>query len=116
MSGKRKRGPKEAPPEQKRNNRISIFLTGAEFEIVKNRAGNIRLPIYVRAAALAADGVQSVRIDERSLQVWRQTAGLQNNLNQLVRKLNQAGADSAFAIEARDLVARLRAELIGVAL
>ncbi|HGP0233803.1 TPA: hypothetical protein ACLEYZ_005799 [Pseudomonas aeruginosa] len=114
MSNKR-RGPEPTPIDQLRNNRISANLTIAEYEAVRVKAGNVSLPIYARSALLQAKPTPPPPvIPTANLEVWKSSAGLQNNLNQLVRTLNSRGIEADALEELAALVALLRAALVGV--
>jgi len=98
---KRKRGPAKKPEEQQRKNRISIFLTDSEYRLVKEKAGDYELPLYVRTRAINGKlAPKAASIPAINLEAWRNLAQCANNLNQLARHLNagnELGIDEAKA-------------------
>ncbi len=100
---KKKRGPSPKPQEQQRKNRISIFLTDAEYSLIKEKAGAYELPIYVRTCAL--DGTLAPKpstIPQLNIEAWKKLGRCTNNLNQLSRHMNQL-AQHELVIDLDDL-------------
>lgn len=110
MTHNRKPGPTPKTKDQQRKNRVSIFMTDAEFSLVKAKAFGIPLPLYIRLQAVGGELPQI--IPEANITAWRESANLQNNLNQLARKIAAEGFDTRNLKEARDLTAQLRRQLL----
>lgn len=88
-NNKKKRGPTPKPAEEQRSHRISIFLTESEYHLVKQKAGDYKLPEYVRTVALGgAFAPKPPTIPKLNLEVWKKLSRTTNNLNQLVRRLH----------------------------
>lgn len=112
---KRRHGPVPKPKEEKRNRRVSVYFTEAEYAELLTRVKTPgELSPYARHQLFAGKTPYSVAIPEANYAAWAATAGLANNLNQLVRKLGVFGVVDADLLAVRDLVRELRAALVGV--
>lgn len=111
----RKRGPEPKPAAEKRSKRISVYFTAAEYQQlllrVKNKA---ELSAYTRHQLFAGKKPYSITIPETNYSAWVATAGLANNLNQIVRKFGAVGVVDKEVREVRDIVRELRILLVGV--
>lgn len=89
MKAKRKPGPIPKSQEQKKLQRVTVFFTEADYLQLEEKAGSVAaVPAYIRAAAIKAKPAPvPAQIPEANLAAWAATAGLQNNLNQLVRRI-----------------------------
>lgn len=115
-NNKKKRGPSPKPKEEQRSHRISIFLTEGEYYLVKQKAGDYKLPDYVRTVALeGAFAPKPPTIPKLNLEVWKKLSRTTNNLNQLVRLLHiQNHEDVVMEVTAvSQLMADFRSALIG---
>ena len=102
---------KRKDQSERRQHRIGTRLTDAEVELVDARRGSVSRGEWLRRAAL---GRPPRVIPEINREVWSELARIGGNLNQIARKLNQAGyATEADARAARAEIDRLRAALIG---
>lgn len=79
-----------------------------------DKAGSVAaMPAYIRAVALKARPAPvPAKIPAANLSAWAASAGLQNNLNQLIRRIHAEGLRDSDIEAARELVAGLRAALI----
>ena len=112
---KRRYGPLPKPEEEKRNRRISVYLTDAEYsKLLKRVRTPGELSAYTRHQLFAGKKPYIVSVPETNYAAWAATAGLANNLNQLVRKLGGVGVVDADLQAVRDLVRELRAALLEV--
>lgn len=112
---KRRRGPQPLPQEEKRVIRVVMKLTAAEYELAKIKAAGLNLAKYARAALLQAKPAPPPPVlPTANVEVWKGSAALQNNLNQLVKRLHSAGIEAGDIEELAGLVAQLRAALVGV--
>ncbi|HBN8537627.1 TPA: plasmid mobilization relaxosome protein MobC [Pseudomonas aeruginosa] len=112
---KRRRGPQPLPQEEKRTIRVVMKLTAAEYELAKIKSAGLNLAKYARAALLQAKPAPPPPvIPTTNVAAWQSSAALQNNLNQLVRRLHSQGIEAGDIEELAALVAQLRAALVGV--
>lgn len=103
QNNKKRRGPTPKPEEQQRKHRISIFLTDAEYALIKDKAGAYELPAYVRTCALdGAFAPKPATIPQLNIEVWKKLGRCTNNLNQLSRHMNQL-AQHELVIDLDDL-------------
>ena len=113
---KKKRGPSPRPEDQQRKHRISIFLTDSEYQLVKHKAGDYKLPDYVRTSAVGgAFAPKPATIPKLNLEAWKKLGRTTNNLNQLVRLLHiQNHEDVAIDVTAvSQLLADFRSAIVG---
>lgn len=86
-----RRGPPPKPKEQKRINRISVYLSDEELLDLRNRSGGQKLPEYLRCLGLSREAL-IVRIPEGNLRLAVDLQRIGSNLNQIARQLNGTGA------------------------
>ncbi len=113
---KKKRGPTPRPEDQQRKHRISIFLTDSEYQLVKQKAGDYKLPDYVRTIAVGgAFAPKPATIPKLNLEAWKKLGRTTNNLNQLVRLLHvQSHNEVAVDVTAvSQLMADFRSVIVG---
>lgn len=88
---KKKYGPEPIPAQDKRQKRLNVFFSQAEYaELltrVKRKSG---LSAYIRSQAIAGKTQLSVVVPEINLKAYAELARAAGNLNQLARKLNAA--------------------------
>jgi hypothetical protein len=107
---KRRRGPAPKPEDQKRKNRISIFLTDAEYAIAKQKAGDYGLPDYVRTCAIDGQfAPKAASIPKLNIEVWKKLGRCTNNLNQIAKHLNTFAQTDDIHLDLNDLRAALAA-------
>ena len=108
---KRRYGPAPLPPEQVRGQRVSVYLSDAERELLTDRAQEVglRLPVYIRDAAL--DRLPPM-IPALNREAWVSLSRAAGNLNQIARAVR--GGEAAQASEVRTALDEFRAALIGV--
>lgn len=86
---KKKYGPEPIPAQDKRQKRLNVFFSQAEYaELltrVKRKSG---LSSYIRSQAMAGETQLSVVVPEINLKAYAELARAAGNLNQLSRKLN----------------------------
>lgn len=108
---KRRYGPMPRPDDQQRRNRISIFLTDAEYALLKEKAGDYDLPIFVRTRAINGEfAPRAETLPKLNFEAWKKLARVANNLNQIAKALN-SGADD-LASEAQKELAAFRLALL----
>lgn len=114
MKAKRKPGPIPKPQDQKKLHRVNIFFNDADYQRLAEKAGSVAtMPAYIRAAAINAKPAPvPSQIPTANLEAWSASAGLQNNLNQLVRRLHVEGIRDTDIEATRGLLADLRAALL----
>lgn len=88
---KKKYGPEPIPAQDKRQKRLNVFFSQAEYaELltrVKRKSG---LSAYIRSQAIAGKTQLYVAVPEINLKAYAELARTAANLNQLARKLNAA--------------------------
>lgn len=86
---KRRHGPMPKPDDQQRKHRISIFLTDAEFSLLKEKAGDNDLPVFVRTRAINGKlAPRAAQVPKLNIETWKKLSRISNNLNQLAKLLN----------------------------
>lgn len=113
---KRRHGPEPRPPEELRNIKISVFLTGQEAAEIRQRAATaaINPAGYLRAAGLTR--LPRV-IPEINREAWASLARLAGNLNQYQTAINEgraAGYPPEVLSKLRQQVQDLRCTLLGL--
>lgn len=91
INNKNRRGPHPKPCDQKRINRINVYLTNDEFRELQNRSGGQKLPAYLRGLGLSREA-RIVCIPEGNFDLAADLRRIGSNLNQIVRLLNGTGA------------------------
>ncbi|MFU4120605.1 plasmid mobilization protein [Pseudomonas aeruginosa] len=115
MKQNRRRGPQPLPIEDKRTIRVVMRLTAAEYELAKIKAGGLNLAKFARSALLQAKAAPPPPVlPTANVEAWKSSAALQNNLNQLVKRLHVLGIEAGDVEELAALVTQLRAALVGV--
>lgn len=88
---KKKYGTEPIPAQDKRQKRLNVFFSDAEYaELltrVKRKSG---LSAYIRSQAIAGKTQLSVVVPEINLKAYAELARTAANLNQLARKLNSS--------------------------
>ena len=85
----KKRGPEPKSAEDKREKRVSIYLTDVEYaELLKRVKSKRELSVYARHQLFAGKKAYCVSVPEINLQAYRELGQAASNLNQIARKLN----------------------------
>ena len=96
----RKRGPDPIPVASKRENRLNVFFSDAEYSDLLSRVKRkSQLSSYVRRQAIAGKTQLSVEVPAVNLQVYAELARAAGNLNQIARHLNGGEAVDMMAIQ-----------------
>lgn len=114
---KRRYGPIPKDAAERLAKRVTVFFTQNDYDrlVLKVGGSASAVPAYLRALAVAgAPAPLPPVIPQTNAEVWISTAGLQNNLNQLVRRLNADGLVEAEVKELLLIVQSLRMALVGV--
>ncbi|MBE1427214.1 hypothetical protein H4684_003904 [Desulfomicrobium macestii] len=114
MAGKR--GPAPKPDEEKRQVRVSVYLTPAELSELDQRRGGMERSEWLRRAGLAKRLAPAIPAVNR--EAWAALARTAANLNQIARSMNAAGqlrdADLVGILaELHGQVQALRSDLVG---
>lgn len=81
------------PDDQQRKHRVSIFLTDAEFSLLKEKARDNDLPVFVRTRAINGKlAPRAAQVPKLNIEIWKKLSRVSNNLNQISKQLN-GGAD-----------------------
>lgn len=88
---KRKRGPDPMPVKDKREHRLNVFFSDAEYADLLSRVKKkSQLSSYVRRQAIGGKTQLSVVVPEINVQAYSELARVAGNLNQISRKLNSS--------------------------
>jgi len=114
MAGKR--GPAPKPDEEKRQVRVSVYLTPAELSELDQRRGGMERSEWLRRAGLAKRLAPAIPAVNR--EAWAALARTSANLNQIARSMNAAGQISdadlvGILAELHGQVQALRSDLAG---
>lgn len=115
MAGKR--GPVPKPDEEKRQVRVSVYLTTAELGALDARRGGMERSEWFRRAGLGKRLAPAIQAVNR--EAWAALARTSANLNQIARAMNAAGqihdADLiGILAELHGQVTALRLDLVGI--
>lgn len=113
---KKKRGPTPKPDEQKQLNRVNVYFTDDELFELKQRAGGLKLPKYLRDLGLSREA-PIINIPVGNLELADELRRLGNNLNQIARQLNTVHSFDSDELKAlADEIRATHAALLGGAL
>lgn len=94
MEDKKDERPKRGRPtkeKEKLNFSINVKLTEADFNSVKDKAEKIGMKATRYARKMVLKGCIKSRFTLEELDLMRKLSGIANNLNQIAKKVNQAG-------------------------
>lgn len=114
---KRRHGPIPKDAAKRLSKRVTVFFTQDDYGQLVLKVGGSASAVsaYLRALAVAgAPARLPPVIPQTNTEVWISTAGLQNNLNQLARRLHGSGLVEEEVKELLQVVQRLRMALVGV--
>lgn len=77
-------------PEQKRNKRVSVYLSDTEYAELMRRVPHAEICDYIRAQVFAGKTPYRVAIPEINLKAYSEMGRVASNINQIARKLNAA--------------------------
>lgn len=86
----KKPGPAPIPPELKRNKRISVYLSDAEYVDLVQRVPKSDLCNYIRAQVFSGKTPYRVAIPEINLKAYSELGRVASNINQIARKLHSS--------------------------
>jgi len=84
---KKRRGPAPKPEDQKQLNRVNVYFTDDELFELKQRAGGLKLPKYLRDLGLSREA-PIINIPAGNYELADELRRLGSNLNQIARQLN----------------------------
>jgi predicted DNA binding CopG/RHH family protein len=80
-----------AKEENKLSRSINLKLTGADFDIITERAASVGMKPTQYARQMVLNGSIKSRYTKEELDLRRKIAGMANSLNQLARRANKDG-------------------------
>lgn len=107
-SRKRRRGPAPMPEADRREYRVSVYLSAAELAALDDLRGGVSRGHYLRTAALETPPPHLPAIN---LEAWRSLAPVASHLNQLARRVNVEDAPAIDVVHTE--LQKFRAALIG---
>lgn len=110
MENKKQEKPKKGRPakeKEKLDHSINVKLTEADFNSVKEKAGQLGMKTTIYARQMVLKGRVKSRFSLEELDLMRKLSGIANNLNQIARKANQAGF-AKVGVEAIGLINRIK--------
>lgn len=85
----KKRGPAPKPAKEKRNRRISVYFTEAEYaELLTRVQTKVELSPYARHQLFAGKKAYRLVVPELNILAYQELARAAGNLNQLAKHLN----------------------------
>lgn len=88
---KRTRGPVPRPAGEKRNKRVSVYFTDAEYaDLLKRVQAPSDLSHYARHQLFAGKTPYRLVVPEINLKAYSELGRVASNINQIARKLNAA--------------------------
>lgn len=94
MENKEKNKPKRGRPAKEKaklSTSINLKLTGADFNMLREKAEKLGMKATQYAREMVLKGGVKYRFTLEELDLMRKLAGIANNLNQIAKKTNQAG-------------------------